>query len=341
MTFSLTKQQLLRLTVISIGVTSMISVCSDLLAKKPLTEEALARQRQLLEVNRNRISQWWAKEVRLIGEDLQNPELVNRSLLILQAKRQLRSNKNSPLSVGIQTLLEPNADNRNSVSLLTKGGIVVFSTDQRRLGMYQPLKNTTTSLELVELATTPLNFFTDSLTERPSISVALPIKGAQQKRAGFLAIDLNLQRLNDQVTSLELSSTAQTGTKPPIEAYLAARTSLDRITVIAPPNALPSQQTARFNFEPLDSRGLRQALDGESGEGLYLNSRSEPVIGVYQYLPNFRSALMVESPQFEVYAPARRQSLLIFVIGIIISLIPALLAWRQHDSETKPDRQEA
>lgn len=336
MTVSLTKEQLLRLSVASVGLTSMISLASYFMATRPLTEQAFARQRQLLEINRNRIAAWWGQEVNRIGSDLQNQELVGRSLLILQSRRQLRSNKNNPLSLGLQTLLEPHAANRNSVSLLTKGGIVVFSTDPQRLGMYQPLKNTTTSVDLVDLATTPLHFFTDSFSGRPSISVALPITTAQQTRAGFLAIDLNLRRMNDQVTSQLKGGSTQINKGPDVDAYLAARTSLDRITVISPPSFLTEQQAARFRFVPLESKGLRRALEGASGEGLYLNSQSQPVIGVYQYLPNFRSALMVESLQYQVYKPARRLSLLILVIGLMLSLIPVLLAWRQAPSGPDP-----
>ena len=190
--------------------------------------------------------------------------------------------------------------------------------------MYQPLKNTTTSLELEELPTTPLNFFTDSITELPSISVALPVMTPQKKRAGFLAIDLNLQRLNGVLQT----STGDTGSKQqdrvPTQVYLAARTSLDRITEIAPPASTGTTKQTPFKFQALDSFGIRKALDGESGEGLYLNSQSQPVIGVYQYLPNFRTALLVESLQHDVYAPARKQSLLIFVIGLLLSLAPCL-----------------
>lgn len=333
MTISLTKQQLLRLSVAGIGVSSLISIGSYLLQTGPLTQQALVQQRQLLSINRNRIAQWWQQEVRTVENNLQNPEIIEQSMVILQAKRQLRSNKNSAASLGLRDELARHNANRNSVSLLTKGGIVVFSTDQQRLGMYQPLKNTTTSLELAELGTSPLNFFTDSISNQPSISVALPISTGEQKRAGFLAIDLNLRQLTAQLTSLINKQTPQNQPRVNVETYLAARTTLDRITLIAPPKGLTREQAKSFSFDPLESIGLRRALDGESGEGLYLNSASQPVIGVYASLPNFRSALMVESLQHQVYAPARRQSMLIFVAGLIISAVPALAALRQPSSE--------
>jgi hypothetical protein len=332
MTISLTKQQLLRLSVAGIGISSLISIGSYLLQTGPLTQQALSRQRQLLTINRNRIAQWWQQEVRRVENNLETPEIIQPSLVILQAKRQLRSNKNSAASLGLRDELALHDANRNSVSLLTKGGIVVFSTDQQRLGMYQPLKNTTTSLELEELGTSPLNFFTDSISNQPSISVALPITTGEQKRAGFLAIDLNLRQLTAQLTTTTQQRIPKQQQQVKVETYLAARTTLDRITLIAPPKELTREQARRFSFDPLESLGLRRALDGESGEGLYLNSASQPVIGVYTALPNFRSALMVESLQHEVYEPARHQSLLIFVAGLILSTVPALAAIRQPSS---------
>ena len=335
MTISLTKQQLLRLSVAGISVSSLISISSYLLETGPLTQQALIRQRQLLAINHSRISQWWQLEVKRIENNLQNPEIIKQSLLILQEKRHLRSNHNSSASHELRDQLAPHAVNRNRASLLTNGGIVVFSTDQQRLGLYQPLKNTTTSLELNDLATKPLNVFTDSFTGQPSSSVAHPITSTLKKRAGFLSFDLNLRQLTAQLTSEETTSDHQASRSIPIETYLAARTSLDRITLIAPPRTLLAEESKRYNFKPLDSIGLRRALDGESGEGLYLNSASQPVIGVYSSLPNIRAALMVESLQHRVYAPARQKSLLIFVVGTILSIIPTIAVW-QHPSAGEP-----
>lgn len=322
-----TRQQLLRLSVASLGSVSLISLIHYLVATQPLTQQALVRQRLLLQANQSRISQWWNQEVDRVRDNLNDPYLVSRSLLILQSKRHLRSDFSTPLSLALQDFLRPYAANRNRVSLLTKGGIVVFSTARQQLGMYQPLKNTTTSLELSELATTPLNFFTDSETGLPSISIALPIETPQKKRAGFLAINLNLQRLNSVVSAESAQPGSDSGQDVPLQSYLAARTSLDRITTIAPPASLDLEAAADFKFEPLNSLGIHRALDGESGEGLYLNSKSQPVIGVYRYLPNFRTALLVESLQHDVYAPAREQTLLIFVIGLLLSIVPALAGW--------------
>ena len=325
MVFSFAPSNLFRLSVASLASVSLITLVHYIAATRPLTEQALSRQQKLIGIAEAEISQWWLDEVDRVGSNLSDPDIISRSLLILQAKRHSRSDFGTPLSVALRNEFKGHAVNRNSVSLLTKGGIVVFSTSRNKLGMYQPLKNTTTSVELVELATTPLNFFTDSVTSLPSISVALPINTPEKKRAGFLAIDLNLQRMNSLIESARNSYIAASSSPVPIHTYLAARTTLDRVTTIAPPSSWPVSELSSYKFLPLDSVGIRSALDGQSGQGLYLNSESKPVIGVYRYLPNFRTALLVESLQYDVYAPARYQSLVIFILGLILSMSPFAL----------------
>jgi hypothetical protein len=96
-----------------------------------------------------------------------------------------------------------------------------------------------------------------------------------------------------------------------------ARTSLDQATFIAPPEQSPPD----YEFKPLDSVGIRKALDGNSGEGFYLNSEGVPVIGIYQYLPNFRTALLVESRQKDIYSSSRTMGLQIFETGALLSLL--------------------
>jgi hypothetical protein len=312
----------IKLSVATLASSSVISLVTYLHANGPLAAKALANQRTVLQDKQARIEQWWQGEVKDIGTDLRNPKLVENSLTILQAKRHSRADINSATSLALEAILTSHQTNRNSASLLTKGGIVVFSTDHDKYAAYQPLKNTTTSLELQELASTPLNFFTNSSTGLPSISVALPIYIAPKKKAGFLAIDLNLSKLNNQITdSAPNSKKAPPSGTAAIKSYLVARTSLGQATFIAP----PAQSPTDYEFKPLDSVGIRKALDDNSGEGFYLNSEGVPVIGIYQYLPNFRTALLVESRQKDIYASSRTMGLQIFETGALLSLLSLVM----------------
>ena len=325
----------IKLSVTTLASSSIISLVTYLVANGPLGAQALTNQEAILNEKQGRIAQWWKGEVRAIGKDLQNPKLVERSLTILQAKRHSRADINSANSLALEAILSKHEQNRNSASLLTKGGIVVFSTDHDKFAAYQPLKNTTTSLDLEELPSTPLNFFTNSISGLPSISVALPIYTGPKKKAGFLAIDLNLRQLNDQIADAAPvnKKTRQNGSVP-VTSYLVARTSLDKATYIAP----PAQSPPNYEFKPLDSVGIRKALDGNSGKGYYLNSEGMPVIGVYKYLPNFRTALLVESRQKDIYVSARKMALEIFEVGVLLSLLSlgvGLLVDRNQNQPTK------
>ena len=308
----------IKLSVATLASSSVISLVTYLVANVPLGAQALTNQQAILNEKQGRVAQWWTEEVNAIRKDLQNPNLVERSLTILQAKRHSRADINSANSLALEAILSNHEKNRNSASLLTKGGIVVFSTDHDKFAAYQPLKNTTTSLDLEELPSTPLNFFTNSISGLPSISVALPIYTGPKKKAGFLAIDLNLRQLNDQIADAAPvnKKTRQNGSVP-VTSYLVARTSLDKATYIAP----PAQSPPNYEFKPLDSVGIRKALDGNSGKGYYLNSEGMPVIGVYKYLPNFRTALLVESRQKDIYVSARKMALEIFEVGVLLSLL--------------------
>ena len=82
--------------------------------------------------------------------------------------------------------------------------------------------------------------------------------------------------------------------------------------------------------------GIRKALDGNSGQGFYLNSEGIPVIGVYQYLPNFRTALLVESRQKDIYASSRQMALRIFETGVILSLISLAISMVIGKKQAEP-----
>jgi hypothetical protein len=320
MNFKITKPACYKASIACLAITSLISLTSYLIETKPITQKALVVQQQVLEFNRKAISNWWTSEVDNIRANLGNPKIISRSLLILRSKRQSRSNYKSPLSIDLSNSLSKFSANRNSVSLLTKGGIVVFSTDRNKLGRYQPLNNTTTSIDLDELQTTPLNLFIDSDSGKPAISLAIPIKDEDQKRQGFLAIDLNLDRLNEQVQDDKQRRSDAQKSPTRIQAYLAARTTLKHVTYIAPPSSLAPFAAKTYPFQPLKSVGIANALDGRPGQGLYLNPNAQPTVGVYDYLPIFRTALLVESLQNDLYMPARKQASIFFYNGIIASI---------------------
>ncbi|MDO9325669.1 MAG: PAS domain-containing protein, partial [Methanoregula sp.] len=71
------------------------------------------------------------------------------------------------------------------------------------------------------------------------------------------------------------------------------------------------------------SEGIDSALGGNDGSCFYRNYAGEPVIGVYHWVDNQDLALIAEMSQEEALTPARNLALMIFYIGILLSVILA------------------
>jgi signal transduction histidine kinase/HAMP domain-containing protein/ActR/RegA family two-component response regulator len=74
----------------------------------------------------------------------------------------------------------------------------------------------------------------------------------------------------------------------------------------------------------IHSAGIDSAVARRSGQGLYTNYKGVPVIGVYRWLPERDSAMVVEEAQSEAFAPARQLALEIGVIGVIVVLLTSI-----------------
>jgi two-component system cell cycle sensor histidine kinase/response regulator CckA len=73
--------------------------------------------------------------------------------------------------------------------------------------------------------------------------------------------------------------------------------------------------------------GIDQALAGKDGRGLYLNYAGVPVIGRFRWMEDLDLALVVEMPQAEAFAPARRLAFAIALVGILTAPLLAIGAY--------------
>lgn len=69
----------------------------------------------------------------------------------------------------------------------------------------------------------------------------------------------------------------------------------------------------------VDSEGIRKALQGKEGLGLYQNYAGIPVVGAYYWLPELNVALLAEVDQVEIFTPARQFGLMILGIGFCLT----------------------
>lgn len=199
------------------------------------------------------------------------------------------------------------------LSILTNGGIVVFSTDKTREGQYQPLQNTTTYFTR-ELADQALpNFYTSPISNQLLITFATPLLNPEGQRIGVLAVNLDLAELDEKIRKPimpdegKASYLGETG-----ETYLVGKSSPVKSEFVA------AEKVRNEAFaEGISSRGIDSAIQGVGGFGLYLNYAKTPVIGVYRWAEKQNLALLLEVSQAEIFRPVRKLTRLVFVGGLI------------------------
>jgi PAS domain S-box-containing protein len=143
---------------------------------------------------------------------------------------------------------------------------------------------------------------------KPVIMIATPLFDMQGKRIGVLASRLSL----DQIDRIILE---RTGLGTSGEIYLVDRSGWIVSESPLMKNGISSQ--------PVGSEGIDAALRGNDDSGFYRNYAGVPVVGVYRWVDHQDMALIAEMSQEEALAPARDLALLIFYIGILLSIILA------------------
>jgi len=144
-----------------------------------------------------------------------------------------------------------------------------------------------------------------SLTlDQPTMVVSTPVKDASGQLIGVLAAHANLEQLSELM--LEWSGLGETG-----ETFLVNKSNLlITNTVFAPAGAFK-----KWIFD----EGVKWALEGKSGVGLYIDYRGEPVIGAYRWLEDRRLVLIAKKDQAEAFAPINSlRNTIAMVAGVVL-----------------------
>jgi len=140
-------------------------------------------------------------------------------------------------------------------------------------------------------------------TGEPAISVVKPLRGASGTYQGVLVVHLDLDRMAEVVFG-------NSGLGYAGETYIVDRRN--RMVRASQPGHPEFLQEAH-------SEGIRLAVKGRQGVGLYENYAGVPVVGAYRWLPELKVALLAEISQEEVLFEAREFGLLISAIGLFLS----------------------
>lgn len=188
-----------------------------------------------------------------------------------------------------------------NIVITTNGGFVIFSLKDKTLeGKFRPLGDPTTYFTRERANAVVPNFYTSS--GKAAITFATPIFDTAEIRMGAIAVDLDLQGVDDLIR--ERTGLGKTG-----ETYLVGRSGFKNILI-------SGENKDQKSDQGVTSQGINAAIDKNNGYGLYRNYQSVPVIGAYRWLTNQNLALMAEMSQAEAFEPANKLAKDILLIGL-------------------------
>ena len=154
-------------------------------------------------------------------------------------------------------------------------------------------------------------FFHSLPLGRPTMVVSAPVTDGSGRPVGVLAGHADLEDLSEIM--LERSGLGETG-----ETYLVNQGNL----LLTGSRFEPGVAFKKWAF----TEGVRRALEGRSGVGLYRDYRGNPVIGAYLWLENMEAALLAEIDQSEALAPVVGLRNNVLAVGSFVALLAALMA---------------
>ncbi|MBW4683503.1 MAG: response regulator [Komarekiella atlantica HA4396-MV6] len=290
----------LLLSLVSVAVVGGVAFIQ---AREAFKQAAFDRLSVTATLKEEEISRWFEDQQRdfLLTTQFPDVQANLKTLLsyeISNAKHHAASTIVSKYFMEV-TKLKPNL---NEIFILDRSNRVVLSTDKRRERQYEVLANMT-DVEQVEPEDSfaPI-FYVSHLTNKPSVTLATPLRDAVGVRQGVLLAHFNLDQI-DQIVR-KRTGLGKSGT-----TYLVGL--ITKNTFIS-----KAQVNIQEVSESVSSQGIDAAMSGARGFGLYRNYAGVPVIGVYRWLNGQGLALVVEMDQEEAFAPARQIAGTIMLVGL-------------------------
>jgi len=244
-------------------------------------------------------------DAELVGKLKQNTAYINAYERLDRTFKNIRS-------------IKPQID---QISILNRGGYVLYSTDRQKEGKYLSLGNTTTYFTKEERNLYKPTFYS-APNGKPSITFATPILNADKQVVAVVAVDLNLQdvdRLIREKTGLgRTGETYVVGSLETKVTFLARSEDKDKpekndefkdgVTSFAIEQVMQGKDSfIAIDADSPDNQGTETSNIREArANRLYNNYRNVPVICVYNWIDDLNLGMIAEMSQAEAFAPADR-----------------------------------
>lgn len=293
---------------LSLTTVSIVGYTAFGQARQYLKESVFDRLSVAATFKEEELNRWFIDQRQNLLSIAELPEISSPTKVLLTGKKS-EAEYDRALKA-IEKSLIPYTSSQGGLAeifILSRGSRVLFSTNEANLGKYQPLVQYS---EVTKEATDALvsNFYRSPDTGKPTITFATPLVDENGKTLGMLAVDLNLNRIDEIIRSAD--GLGKTG-----ETYLVGNlgSSLSNRNVFVSADRFGSDEFP----DGIESEAIVRAISATDGAGLYRNYRGVPVIGVYHWLENLDLALITEIHQEEAFVPAGDLAVRILAIGFI------------------------
>ena len=296
----------------------LLAIAAYANARATLRDDTLERLRTVAVVKEDELNRWI---------DEQRADLVfiaSLPALRSQAGR-LETPPEGPADTAVHGQVQDLLDSAKSVALdvdelfilSAVGGRVAASTDPRRVGDYHV---SDLYFQRGLTRTYVQNVFPSPVTGRPTITVATPIRDLGGHSVAVLAGHLDLGRVDRLLA--ERTGLGRTG-----EAYLVTQLN----------DFVSSERFGRPDARRgVHTEGVRRALSGADGQGLYTNYAGARVLGAWRWIAARQMALLVEMQAEEAFAPARRIVVPLLVLGFGAAFALTVGIWLIARKVTRP-----
>ncbi len=237
------------LSLLSAATVLTISVSTYFSARETIKQSLFDRLSVAATLKEQEIDQWFKVQRSDILLLARLPEVKTQTAALADAK--FKQDAYEKLSLYLQDIISAKP-NLAEVSILTEGGIVIFSTNKALEKTYQPLGATTTYFASGAEKIVP-TLYTSPVTGTISITFATPILDGAKNRVGVLSVTLDLQDVDSLIR--ERTGLGDTGT-----TYLVGQ--LERS------NTFIASDKDNQSVEDINSFAIDAATAGQNGSGL-------------------------------------------------------------------------
>lgn len=202
----------------------------------------------------------------------------------------------------------------DTISLLNPSGIVIASSDPSRIGQYSGIGNQTTYFPANQ--TDDINIvptiYTKEKTNLPLMTFTTDLLNDQNKRLGYLTMDINLHIL-DQIIRSNPNPELLTPSSLLPDTFLIGKVNNQNTFLSVASNNNAIVKNPKQFVPPILQTMLRSKNDMVS---MYVNHWGIPVIGTYNWIDKYNLALVAEINQSEAIEHVKKLTERLIIIGL-------------------------